>query len=134
STAPARSTSTGLTCARAYRTAPRRFPRSCRLSKGAASRSPRSPPLGHPSTTSICTTRGGSSQRRTRPPLENVGRHAVDGPPPAPEPDARADLDRSAPDPADDLAPPLRAALLARPGASRRREHVRRVPAARARG
>src|SRR5207237_8667931 len=89
------------------------------------------------STTSTSTTPAASSPPRTWPPVTAVPRgedarsYLVDGGPPAPEPDARADLDRSPPDPADDLAPPLRPALLARPEPARRSELLRRVPAPR---
>ena len=74
----------------------------------------RSPRTGRRSTTSTSTTPAASSRRTRRPHGDRRCAHVVHDRPPDPQPDARADLDRAAPDPAAGLADPLRAAVQAR--------------------
>src|SRR3954453_8186578 len=87
---------------------------------------------------STSTTRDGTSAPRTRPgsegrASESRGPHLVHGRATGAEPDARADLDRAAARPADDLAPPLWPAVQARDAPAWRRlrdDVLHRVPRA----
>src|SRR5438093_2699080 len=129
-------------CAAVSPAAPARFRRSSRRSRREASASTRSRPTGLRSTTSTSTTPDESSPPRTRPEdattippqTDDDARrppHLVHGRPPAPEPDARADLDRALARAADGLAAALRSALQARhaaPGWRLRNHFVHHLP------
>ena len=86
------------------RTAAQALPGILSALDGAGSASPRSPSHGRRSTTSTSTTRAATSRAEDRRPVNVLRAHVVHGRAPGAQPDARADLDRAAADPADGLA------------------------------